>query len=142
MLGLSFGHILHECICKQALTDVRLTGAGIKCLYCSLVPEISRGIADIFSAIRGLHCTYRFAPNTILQYSLPILSEWPIPNPQPNSRTKSRLRDFPQDTQSPYLLQVLSTLHCGVDIKHLHPQPKSREHEISYETFYSHVVSG
>ena len=30
-------HITHECLYSQALVDVRSTGAGVKCLYCSFV---------------------------------------------------------------------------------------------------------
>ena len=31
--GLILGHIIHSCMFDQALVDVQLTGAGIKCLY-------------------------------------------------------------------------------------------------------------
>ena len=30
-----FGDVIHGCLNNQALADVRSTGAGIKCLYCT-----------------------------------------------------------------------------------------------------------
>ena len=35
VFGLYFWHDIHGCLYNQALADVRSTGAGIECLYCS-----------------------------------------------------------------------------------------------------------
>ena len=32
-------HVIHGCLSDQALADVRSTGEGIKCLYCTLYPR-------------------------------------------------------------------------------------------------------
>ena len=34
VLGLSFSHVIHGCLYKQALAEVRFTDVGIKYLYC------------------------------------------------------------------------------------------------------------
>ena len=38
VLGLLLGHSIHWCVYNQALADVRSTGAGIECPYCTCRP--------------------------------------------------------------------------------------------------------
>ena len=49
MIGSFCWHDIHECFYNQALVDVRLTGAGINCLYSSFDPQTTYGSLICFS---------------------------------------------------------------------------------------------
>ena len=51
-----FGNVIHGCLYNQAMTDIRSTGAGIKCLYCRNYQHafVNVRMATIKLCLRGL----------------------------------------------------------------------------------------
>ena len=53
----------HECLYNQALADIRLIGAGIKCLYCTIkYSTIHASVRTGLGGIRLLFITKRYGP--------------------------------------------------------------------------------